>query len=77
MQDEAGAIASHHRQMVRRLRQARCAGAVLASSLPRWPHPIFARVVLAEKLARLIGQPLVAGRRRLGVARLRLWPIRS
>ena len=32
----------------------------------RLPHPIFARVVLTENLAGLLGKSLVTGRRRLG-----------
>src|SRR5215470_2329715 len=34
----------------------------------RLPHPIFARVVLTENLAGLLGKSLVTGRRRLGDA---------
>ena len=43
----------------------------------RLPHPIFARVVLTENLAGLLGKSLVTGRRRLGATPLRLRPIRS
>src|SRR5262249_58495149 len=41
------------------------------------PHPIFARVVLSENPAGLLGKSLVTGRRRLGATSLRLRPIRS
>src|SRR5262249_46373408 len=41
------------------------------------PHPIFARVVLSENLAGLLGKSLVTSRRRLGATPLRLRPIRS
>jgi hypothetical protein len=41
------------------------------------PHPIFARVVLAENLAELLGKAPVTGRLRLVAALLRLRPIRA
>ena len=41
------------------------------------PHPIFARVVLAENLADLLGKALVSGSLRLVATLLRLRPIRT
>jgi len=41
------------------------------------PHPIFARVVLAENLADLLGKALVSGCLRLVATLLRLRPIRT
>jgi hypothetical protein len=38
------------------------------------PHPIFARIVLAEDLAGLLGKMLIKHRRRLVAALLRLGP---